>query len=250
MYNNLAFFGVFIQDLLWGNWVMFVYYQYYLTFYINYDIKYIAVLGRIKNQKMKTDPVINVNVGDLIRVKFLNQTESILVSVTEVERRYGRICNRTRKQNPLVVGFNVDNNESEQFDSSFVTEIMKRRNSRVVYPKKNIFSDYSSNRHCVVKKGGRWTGTLRALAVEALAELPYEFDRPLHESRLSNLYNKSGIGFKESNYPFITVDRYRFCWWVSKNYTRIVMTSKEYSEEFEKDDEYYDLMMNQLDDSK
>jgi hypothetical protein len=39
IYNNLAFFGVFIQDLLWGNWAMSVYYQYYLTFYINYDIK-------------------------------------------------------------------------------------------------------------------------------------------------------------------------------------------------------------------
>lgn len=167
---------------------------------------------------------IVVCVGDLIRVEFTCPTKICTVRVTEVERRYGKTSIGTR-QNPLVIGFNQETGEKEVFDASFVEEILERRSSKVKYPNKNIFREATLPRHALVE-GKRWTGSILALTVKALAKLPYELDRPLDERRLAKLFFKTRIGCKNWDTLFLTVDKRRFCQWVAKNYTRIMMTSR------------------------
>jgi hypothetical protein len=183
-----------------------------------------------------------IAVGDLVRAEFTCSTETRIIRVTEVERRYGKTCKGTRTPNPLVIGINVDTNKEVVFDASFVEEILERPESKIVHPKKNVFRESSGAFH-VTKKGGRWTGTLRALAIEALAELPYEFDRFLDESQLVELYSRSGIGCKNWDYPFLTVDKHRFCRWVSRNYTRIVYTSKKQNDYITSENKHIDEML-------
>ena len=167
---------------------------------------------------------IVVCVGDLIRVEFRSPTKTCTVRVIEIERRYGMTSRGTR-MNPLVIGVDTKTNKKEIFDASFIKEILERRSSKVKYSNKNIFREATSPFDAFVK-GKRWTGTILALTVKALAKLPYELDRPLDERRLTKLFFKTRIGCKNWDTLFLTVDKHRFCQWVAKNYTRIMMTSR------------------------
>lgn len=182
---------------------------------------------------------IVICVGDLVRVEFTCPTNTCTVRVMEIERRYGMTSIGTRK-NPLVIGINTETNKKEIFDASFVEEILERRTSKVKYPKKNIFREATDSLRVKVE-GKRWTGTMCSLTVKALARLPYEFDRPLDEERLTRLFYKTGIGCKNRIWgSILTVDQRRFCRWVSKNYTRIVMTSRACGEQATREEQDLD----------
>ena len=178
--------------------------------------------------KKHYSPHLAVAVGDLVRVEFTCPTRIHLVRVAEVERRYGKVNGGRYNQNPLVIGLDTSTNERLIFDACFAKEIKERRlPNAAILPRKNIFRE-AGDIFWVSQKGNQWTGTLRALAIRALADLPYEFDRPLDEIHLAELYAKSGLGCKGWNYPAITVNKNLFCRWISKNYSRIVTTSKKH----------------------
>lgn len=182
---------------------------------------------------------IVICVGDLVRAEFTCPTNTCTVRVMEIERRYGMTIRGTR-MNPLVIGVDTKTNKKETFDARFVKEIIERRTSKVKYPKKNIFREATDSLRVKVE-GKRWTGTMCSLTVKALARLPYEFDRPLDEERLTRLFYKTGIGCKNRIWgSILTVDQRRFCRWVSKNYTRIVMTSRACGEQATREEQDLD----------
>ncbi len=170
-----------------------------------------------------------VAVGDIVSVEFHCPNKTLKVHITEIERRYGKTQGGTRSQNPLVIGINTDTQKEIFFDAGFVTKILERNQAETIYPKKNHFRGYSGLKS-FKQKGNRWIGTLTAITVHALGRLPYEFDRPLHEGRVRRLFQKFALGKKpKDDYGYCEeVDGRLFTKWVAKNYTQLVMTSKEY----------------------
>lgn len=176
---------------------------------------------------MNRNHYLAVAVGDLVLIQFEGKNKEL--RITEIERRYGKSRNGTRKQNPLIIGVNLETSKKEHFDAGFVTKILGRREGKTVHPKKNHFQ-LESPLGSFEQRGNRWIGTLTALVVHALGKLPYELDRPLHEGRVRRLYEKSALGKKLRNEDqyYEEVDGRLFMRWVAKNYTRLIMSSKEY----------------------